>query len=129
VQSRRVRVVGNVSEGAMLVHNSRIANVTIFDQNQRFETFTLRMGKDVADEMLERPDIRPYIAHGRAALYRSKNLDAGNGTTFAAHDYYTVLTLPRRLNVQKIVFKFLAPPSSDQPSQTTLNIKAITLID
>lgn len=129
VQSRRIRIVATIGDGAFLAHNSRIAQVTIFDQKQRFETFTLRMGKDVADEMLERPDIRPYLAHGRAALYQSENLDAGNGTTFAAHDYYTVLTLPRRLNVQKIVLKLLAPAPGDHPSETTLNIKAITLID
>jgi len=129
VSARRLRIIGNLSAGAALTHNARIVNITIFDKNQRFETFTLRAGKDIADEMLEHPAIRPTIAHGRAALYQSRIRDAGNGITFAAHDYYTELTLPRRLDVQKIVFKFADPAPNDHFSQIAVNFKAMVLIE
>jgi hypothetical protein len=127
--ARRLRIVGSLSAGATVPHDARLVKITVFGSNQSFETLTLRAGRDLADAFFEHPDIRPVIAHGRAALHRSWLLTADTATAFAAHDYYTELTLPRRLMVQKIVIKFADPETAEPLASPTVTLTALTLID
>lgn len=129
VTARRLRVVGYVSAGAAWPHHARIARITVFGQGQRFKNFDLRMGEDLADTFFEHPDIRPIIAHGRAALYRSWPLDVGDGRTFTAHTYYTELVMPRQLKVERIVITLTESPAPEMTADTTMTIQALTLLE
>jgi hypothetical protein len=102
--------------------------VIILDQDQRFESFTLKIGKDTSEEALEKPEIKDKMAHGRATVYRSWNVETGDGMLFAAHEYYTKFVFSRPLNVQKITLKFFDLESKEILSDVVLYIKEVALI-
>jgi hypothetical protein len=126
--SKGICIVSNMTASMTVPHKTPVANVIILGQNQRFESFTMKIGKDTSEEALEKPEIKHAIAHGRSAVYRSWNVEAGDGRSFAAHDYYTKFLFSRPLNVQKITLKFLNAESEKISSVVALHIKEIDLI-
>jgi len=68
------------------------------------------------------------MAHGRAAVYRSWNVEAGDGMLFAAHEYYTKFLFSRPFNVQKITLKFFDLESEKVSPDVAFHIKEVALI-
>jgi hypothetical protein len=126
--SKGLFIVSNMTASATVPHKTPVANVIILGQDQRFESFTMKIGKDTSEEALEKPEIKHTIAHGKSAVYRSWNVEAEDGGSFAAHDYYTKFLFSRPLNVQKITLKFLNAESEGISSAVALHIKEIALI-
>jgi hypothetical protein len=129
VRSQGILIASHVTESVGIPHETSVVNVTVFGKDQRFESFMLKLGRDTSETFLERPDIKAQIAHGRATLYRSWNLEAGDMTPFTVHDYYTKFFFPRPLRVQKITFKFLDPIPEEQTSNVAVHIKGVTLLE
>lgn len=123
-----ILVVSNILGGTTIPQDAPVANLTVFDAQQHFEPFTLRIGSDTAEELVEKEDLQAHIAHERATLYRSWNVVTDDVTLITAHDYYTQFTFSRALDVQKIAIKFIDPQPGDLLSQTVLTIKEIALI-
>jgi hypothetical protein len=129
VRSQGILIVSNATESVGIPHDTSVANVTVFGKDQRFESFTVKLGRDTSEIFLEKPDIKVQIAHGRAALYRSWNFETDDVISVIAHDYYTKFFFLRPLRVQKITFKFLDPEPEEQISDVALHIKEIILLE
>jgi len=126
--SKGIFIVSNMTASVTVSHKTPIANVIILGQDQRFESFTLKIGKDTSEETLEKPEIKDEMAHGRAAVYRSWNVEAGDGMLFAAHEYYTKFLFSRPFNVQKITLKFFDLESEKVSPDVAFHIKEVALI-
>jgi hypothetical protein len=122
-------IVSNLTESLSIPHGTPVASVLVVGQDQRFETFTLKIGQDTSEETLEQPEVKSMIAHGRAAIYRSWNVKTADGTPFTAHEYYTKFSFSRPFQVQTITLKLFDLQSEDPLSDVTLHIKAIALLD
>lgn len=127
LRSQAIVLVSSMTESVEVPHDAPVANVTVFGEGQRFEFFTLKPGRDTSEAWLEHPDIKTRIAHSRATVYRSWNLEADDGTLVTAHDYYTKFSFLRPLWVQKITFKFLDPTPEEKASTVTVQIKEVYL--
>jgi hypothetical protein len=126
VRSQELQIVANVTEGLKIPQNTPVANITVFGLDKRFESFTLKLGRDVSDENFDNHETK--ATHGRAAVYRSWNTTTGDGITFAAHDYVTRFSFHRTFNVRNVEIKFLDPASDDHLSRITLHIKEMALL-
>lgn len=126
--SKGIFIVSNMTASVTVPHKTPVANVIILGQDQRFESFTMKIGRDTSEESLEKPEIKDTIAHGRSAVYRSWNVEAKDGIFFAAYDYYTKFLFSRPLTIQKITFKFLNVEAEEVPPEVALHIKEIALI-
>jgi hypothetical protein len=127
-RSKGILIVSNVTGGLMAPHKTPVANLIILGQEQRFESFTMKVGEDTSEERLEERGMKDQIAHGRSAIYRSWNIETGDGTSFPAHEYYTKFLFSRPLEAQKIILKFLNPNPEEQLSEIALHIKEIALL-
>ncbi|MBD3309214.1 hypothetical protein GF339_22600 [candidate division KSB3 bacterium] len=126
--SKGLLLVSNVTGGAHLHHTTPLVSVTITGQDKYFETFTMKVGHDTAEEMLEKPGLRQSIDHGRAAIYRSWTLTDEQGLAFDAHEYYTKFFFKKPLTIQKITLKFLSPQSSEYLLSPIVHIKQLVCI-
>jgi len=126
--SKGILIVSNVTGSIAVPHKTPVASVVVLGQDERFESFTIKVGKDTSEETLEKIGIKDKIAHGRSAVYRSWNIEAEDGTFFTAHDYYTKFLFSRPLKVQQITFKFFDPESEEVLPDVAFHIKEIALI-
>jgi hypothetical protein len=125
--STGIFIASNVTGSIMILHGTPVASVIIVGQDQRFETFTVKIGKDTSEETLEQRGVKSKVAHGRATIHRSWTIVNGDGVSFAAHDYYTKFFFSKPLKVQKITLKFLDPKPEEVLSEIALHIKEIAL--
>lgn len=123
-----ILVVSHLSRDGRIPHKTPLVSITVSDTNQKFETFTIKAGKDTAEEVLKKPGQKQSSAHGRAELYRSYIIEAEPGETVEAHDYYTKFHLSKPLQVQKIQIKWLPLKNTDLPSDPILHIQNIFLL-
>lgn len=129
LRGRELLVVSNVTGSALIPQRTPVANITVFEQQDRFQPLTMKIGIDTAEERLEERRLKPQMAHERATLYRSWNMQTEDGTLFAAHDYYTRFSFSHPIEAQKITFKFIDPAPGDRLSEVTLQIKEIVFIE
>jgi hypothetical protein len=120
-------VVSHLNHSTAVAHHAPVVNISVMGREQRFETFLLRAGQDTAEEMLEQPAIKRQLAHGRAAVYRSRPQDVG-GLIVAAHDYYTILCFSTPLYVQSITLKLLDADSDSPLPEVTIQIVDLALM-
>jgi hypothetical protein len=127
-RSKGILIVSNLTGSITIPDKTPVASVIILGQEQRFESFSMKAGKDTSEETLERQEVNNKILHRRAAIYRSWNVETGESLSFEAHEYYTKFLFSRPLKVQKITLKLLGVNHEDLPSDLALHIKKIVLI-
>ncbi len=129
LETKGLLIVSNLTGSIGIPHKTSLASVIINGQEKYFETFTMKAGKDTAEETLEKKQIKDAVAHGRAAIYSSWALPNDDGTTFEAHDYYSTLFFKKPLKVRKITVKLLELNDQKLPSETRFHIKEILLMN
>ena len=128
LRGKGLLIVSNLTGSIKTPDKAPIANVIILAQDQHFESFTLKAGKDTADERFEQAAVAEQIAHGRAAIYHSWHIAAEAAPAFLAHTYYTQLWFSKPLDVQKITFRFLGVNHTSLPPEMTFQLKELALI-
>ncbi|PIE33500.1 hypothetical protein CSA56_11275 [candidate division KSB3 bacterium] len=127
--SKGLFIVSNLTNGVTIPHKTPIISITVFvEEEQGFKTFTLKAGKDTAEENLELPYINQNSKHGRASIYHSRPLEAGDGMRFEAHDYYTRYLFSRPIHIKKITLKLLTAKNLKLPPGIRVHIKEIFLL-
>jgi hypothetical protein len=129
LNSTGMRIVSYVTNGPHIPHRTPLVSVMIAGEGQHFETFTIKAGRDTAEERLEYWSVKDKIAHNRAAIYRSRLVDVGDGIPFAAREYYTTLLFHKPLNVQKITVKLLTAKDVNFSLNVGVHIKEMSLLE
>jgi hypothetical protein len=129
LDSTGVRLVSYLTNGSHIPHKTPLVSVTVVGEGQHFETFTIKAGRDTAEEHLEYWSVKEKIAHNRAMIYRSQLVDAGDGIRFEAREYYTTLLFHKPLKVQKITTNLLAVKNADFPLNVDVHIKEMLLLE
>ena len=130
--SRRYRgilLVSNLRNSVAIPHRTPIANVTVSETQQQFESFVMKAGRDTSEEVLDSPYITPSIEHGRAAVFRSQLQRSDDGTPFEAHEYYSRYMFSKARKLEQISVKLLDAEDLELPPGIQLHIKEIFLLD
>ena len=129
IKSRGIMVVSTLTNSVALPQQTRLLNVTVQTTDQHFETFTLKAGKDTAELVADHPNLKDSLAHDRAAIFRSWQLNTEDGLTYEGHDYYTILRLPRPMTLQEMKLKVFSAKGVELPSGVRIHIKEIFLLE
>ncbi|MDY0091623.1 MAG: hypothetical protein RBT80_02885 [Candidatus Vecturithrix sp.] len=123
-----ILVVSHLTGSEKILHKTPLACITLSDPEQKFETFTLKAGKDTAETTLDTFDGDQPMAHGRAELYQSHAMTTQEGISVETHDYYTKFLLSKPFHIQKITLKWLPGRDQDISDDYTLHIRDILLL-
>ncbi len=126
---RGILLVSNLTSSTDIPHHTALARIIINDQQEDFETFSLKAGKDTTEVILEEDTIKNSVAHGRSAIYRSRPSKSASGTFFESHEYYTRLNFKKPVHVRNISMKLLIPKNFDLPSDFSFHIEEISLLE
>ena len=129
LQTRGLLIMSHLTDGADIPHKMPLIHVTCSDNNQRFETFAIKAGKDTAEESLEMKNVQQERAHEKSTIYRTRLITTPDGQTIEGHDYYTRLLFSKPMNIQKISMKFFLAQDKTIPSDATFQLKGISLIE
>ncbi len=126
---RGIILVSNLRNSVAVRHKTPVANMTISETRQQFESFVIKAGKDTSEETLISPYITSNIEQGRAAVYRTQIHNSADGTDVEAHDYYSRYIFSKARQVEQISFKLLDAGEIDLPPGIQLHIKEIFLLE
>lgn len=102
-----VRVGSLLSEAAALTDGTPVARLRVRLASGRELPLLMRAGMETAEWAYDRPDVRPVVAHGRAAVLESWPVP---GQGFLGYRYLATLPLPGRYLVDGLVVERLAGP-------------------
>ena len=129
IPARGIIIVSNLINSVMIPEQTPLVNMTIADQEQQFESFIIKAGRDTSEETLDLLYITRNIAHDRAAIYHTWSMTTEDGINFEAHDYYTKFLFSKPIYAQKISFKLLTAKDLNLPPGVRLHIKNIFLLE
>jgi hypothetical protein len=129
VLSKGIIVISSLTNSVTIPHKTPVMSMTVFGKEQGFETFTLKTGRDTAEENLDLPYIAQNNGHGRASIYHSRPMKADDGMLFEAYDYYTRFLFSRPVHAQKITVKLLTAKDLKLPPGIRVHIKEIFLLE
>jgi hypothetical protein len=112
----RVLLVSSMSDSSTIADGTRIGEVVVTTESGQQIVLPLIAGKDTAERGYDRPNVRPFVRHGRAPIFDSPGID---------HRYVSALPIVPAERVTAVAVRWTSP----DPAHGYLNLDKVTLAD
>ena len=116
IRVSRVLLESSLSDAVPIEGGTRVAELVLSGADGRETVLPLRAGRETAERGYDRPNVRPFVRHPRAAIMASDGLD---------HAYLAALAPPQARSIVAAELRWTGP----DPVRGYLNLDRLTFLD